>query len=82
MRIAVRCLYHYPVTPNFLIINLDQSTWKQFLSADKYSRISIVIPFLPKDKGHPSIREIAWIPLGHLTQEDKITIILNILKDE
>ena len=77
MKIAVRCLYSLPVTPNFLIMDLDKETWPKFCWGDKKTRIDIVRPYLPKH--HPGIREIAWIPLGSLTEIDKSELIINLL---
>ena len=65
MRIAVRCLYYRPITPNFLIIDLSQEQWSKFLWGDKKTRIEIVKPYMPG--AHPPVREVAWIPLDDLT---------------
>ena len=64
MKIAVRCLYQKPVTPNFLIVDLPEELWPKFNCADKYERIRIITPFIKTPC--PSIREIAWIPLKGL----------------
>ena len=78
MKIAVRCIFTRPITPNFLVINLDGVKWQKFLWGDKNVRIGLVTPYLTK--AHCSIREIAWIPLDELTEEDKAVMILNVIK--
>lgn len=76
MKIAVRCLYYRPITPNFLIINLEGDDFSAFLWGDNQQRIRIVAPFYPQP--HPQVREILWIPLDKLSEPDKATLIANI----
>ena len=64
MKIAVRCLYHKPVTPNFMIVDLPDDKWSKFNWGDKDERIRIIRPYIKEPC--PSIREIAWIPLQDL----------------
>ncbi len=77
MKIAVRCLYYRPITPNFLILNLEENIWSKFLWGDNKTRIEIVNPYLPRD--HPPIRELSWIPINSLTEYDKSILIFNLL---
>lgn len=77
MKIAVRCLYHRPITPNFLIIDLQEELWSKFLWGDKDTRIEIVKPFL--SEAHPPIREGVWIPLDGLSPNSKSTLIINLI---
>lgn len=79
MKIAVRCLYYRPVTPNFLIIDLQEGQWSKFLWADKRTRIEIIKPFL--SEYHPTIREVAWIPLQDLSDSSKSTLIINLINN-
>lgn len=78
MKIAVRCIYYRPVTPNFLIVDFQKEQWSKFLWGDRQTRINMILPFMPK--GHPSIREIAWIPLAHLSPVNKSTLIINLIE--
>ena len=78
MKIAVRCIYYKPVTPNFLIVDFQKEQLSKFLWGDKQTRISMILPFMPK--GHPSIREIAWIPLAYLSPVNKSTLIINLIE--
>ena len=78
MKIAVRCIYYRPVTPNFLIVDFQKEQWSKFLWGDRQTRINMILPFMPK-KGHPSIREIAWIPLAGMSPLDKSTLIINLI---
>lgn len=68
MKIAVRCIYYLAVTPNFLIVDLSEEQWSEFLWKPK-ARISIIRPYLRDHSA--SIREISWIPLDGLTDEAK-----------
>lgn len=79
MKIAVRCIFTHPITPNFLIIDLKHDKWQEFFCGDKYKRIEIVGPYLPK--AHCAIREISWIPLDGLSESDKSVLIINLLKN-
>lgn len=74
MKIAVRCLFHKPVTPNFLIVELQGQEWTKFLWADKYERIRIIQPFITKPC--PSLREIAWILLDGLKDSEMMDLEL------
>lgn len=78
MKIAVRCIFNYPITPNLLIINLDATTWGRFLWGNAQTREYIVTPYLPRE--HPTIREISWIPLDSLSELDKSVLIVNLLR--
>ena len=69
MKIAVRCIYRLPVTPNFLIVDLDREEWKKFLWADKRTRVEIIRPYI-KQPGPSDIAEIAWIPLDGLRDSE------------
>lgn len=69
MKIAVRCIYRLPVTPNFLIVDLDGEEWKKFLWADKRTRVEIIRPYI-KQPGPSDIAEIAWIPLDGLRDSE------------
>lgn len=79
MKIAIRCLYNRPITPNFLIIDLNEEVWRKFLWGDKKTRIEMIKPFLSEP--HPSIREIAWIPLKDLSDSSKSTLIINLINN-
>lgn len=74
MKIAVRCLFHKPVRPNFLIVDLEGQEWTHFLWADKYERTRIIQPFITKPC--PSIRDIAWIPLDALKDSEMMDLEL------
>lgn len=78
MKIAVRCLYYRPITPNFLILNLEENIWSKFLWGNTQTRIDIVIPCLPSE--HPPIRELSWIPLEGLSESDKSVLIKILLE--
>ena len=75
MKIEVRCLYHYAVTPNFMIVDLENDVWKRFLRADKNERIRIIRPFIKKP-GPSGIQEIAWIPLFGLKDSEMMELEL------
>lgn len=79
MKLAVRCLYYRPITPNFLIIDLQEEQWSKFLWSDKQKRIEIIESFLSDT--HPPIREIAWIPLKNLSNSSKSTLIINLINN-
>lgn len=68
MKIAVRCIYYLSVTPNFLIVDLPSDKWQSFLW-ERDSRINIIRQYLRKPG--PSIREVSWIPLEGLSEEEK-----------
>lgn len=77
MKIAVRCLYCRPVTPNFLVVDLPEGQWTRFLWGDRRTRIEIIKPFLPEVG--PPIREVAWIPLEGLSDSSKSMLIINLI---
>ncbi len=78
MKIAVRCIFTYPITPNFLILNLDDTTWSRFLWGNSQTREAIITPYLPRDR--PTIREISWIPIEGLSELDVTILIINLLR--
>ena len=72
IRIVVRCINHYPITPTCDIIDLEWETWREFLFADQYRRIEIVCSVLNSNSAiwqPDKIREVAWIPLEN---QDKL----------
>lgn len=69
MKIAIRCIYRLPVTPNFFVVDLKEEDWFKFLSADKMERIKIIRPFIKKP-GPSDIAEVAWIPLSGLRDSE------------
>ncbi|MDE5836600.1 MAG: hypothetical protein K2H50_06310 [Paramuribaculum sp.] len=69
MRIVVRCLYYLPITPNFLLVDLPDNEWRIFLNNPK-ERVSIIRPYI-REPGPTKIREIAWIPLENLSDDEK-----------
>ncbi|MDE5822078.1 MAG: hypothetical protein K2H63_06315 [Paramuribaculum sp.] len=69
MRIVVRCLYYLPITPNFLLVDLPDNEWRIFLNNPK-ERVSIIRPYI-REPGPTEIREIAWIPLENLSDDEK-----------
>lgn len=75
MKIAVRCIYHLPVIPNFLIVDLPKEEWGNFLRADKFARINIIRPYI-KRPGPSGIAEIAWIPLDGLRDSELMELEL------
>lgn len=77
MKVAIRCIFSRPITPNFLIIDLAKEAWRKFLEGDTKTRIEIVKPYLPRE--HPPIREVSWIPLDRLSNSDKSILIINLL---
>ena len=72
MKIAVRCIYHLAVSPNFIIVDLPDDVWKTFLGARRapWERVNIIRPYIRKP-GPTGIKEIAWIPLDKLTEDEK-----------
>lgn len=72
MKIAVRCIYYLPVTPNFLIVDLPDDVWPIFLGARRapWERVRIIRPYIKKP-GPSLIKEIAWIPLDKLSNDEK-----------
>lgn len=78
MKIAVRCIFTRPITPNFLIINLAEIVWARFLWGDTNTRIDIVRTYLPRD--HPPIREVSFLPLDDLTKRDKTLLVINLFE--
>ena len=79
MKIAIRCLYYRPISSNLLIIDLQSEQWSKFLWGDKPTRIEIIKPFL--SKAHPPIREVAWIPLGGLSDSSRSALIINLINN-
>ena len=75
MKIAVRCIYRLPVTPNFLIVELEGEEWKKFLWADKRTRVEIIRPYIKKP-GPSDIAEIAWILLDGLRDSELMQLEL------
>ena len=73
MKIAIRCLYHYPITPDFHIIDLEGDEWHKFLWADRLERIEMMRLYLPQY--HPSVREVSWIVLNSLSAQNKADLI-------
>ena len=69
MKIAIRCIYRLPVTPNFFVVDLKEEDWFKFRSADKMERIKIIRPFIKKP-GPSDIAEVAWIPLSGLRDSE------------
>ena len=69
MKIAVRCIYHLPVTPDFLIVDLTDEEWPNFLHHPA-ERVRIIRPYIKKP-GPAEIKEISWIPLDKLTEDEK-----------
>lgn len=78
IKVAIRCIFTRPITPNFLVINLAKKIWGKFLWGDTKTRIDIVRPYLPRD--YPTIREVSWIPLDRLSNSDKSILIINLLE--
>lgn len=76
MRIASRCLYYLPVTPNFLIVDVPDNEWPIFLNNQK-ERVNIIRPYIRKP-GPTEIREVAWIPLENLSDNEKDELKLDI----
>ena len=72
MKIAVRCIYHLPVTPNFIIVDLPYEVFQAFLGARlaPWERVNIIRPYITKP-GPTEIKEIAWIPLDYLSNDEK-----------
>ena len=77
MTIAAICIPYMPVRPIFLILKLIGADYWNFLLADKRKRLEMVRPYLPKY--HPSIREVVWIPIDHLSNSDKSILIINLV---
>ena len=77
VKVAIRCIFTRPITPNFLVINLADEIWTRFLWGDTRKRIDIVKPYLPRDC--PTIREVSWIPLDRMSNQAKIVMIINLL---
>lgn len=75
MKIAVRCIYRLAVTPNFLIVDLEEEEWIKFLRADKRDRVEIIRPHIKK-RGPSDIAEIAWIPLKGLRDSELMELEL------
>lgn len=75
MKIAVRCIYYLPVSPNFLIVDLPDEEWRKFLGAreNPKERIDIIRPYIKKP-GPTYIVEIAWIPLDNLKLTEIYTL--------
>lgn len=69
MKIAVRCIYHLPVTPNFLIIDWKTEEFQKFLAADRLQRIAMARPYI-NQPGPSEIREISWISLEGLKERE------------
>ena len=75
MKIAIRCIYSFPVTPNFLIVDLPEEKWSKFLWGDKKTRVEIIRPYIKK-RGPSDIAEIAWIPLEGLKESELMQLEL------
>lgn len=72
--IACRCLYYMPVTPDFRIVRfVTTEEWIRFIWGDKYERIRIIQRYI-RD-GHPAIREVSWIDLDNLTDNQRNELI-------
>ena len=72
MRIAVRIIYHLPVTPSMHVIDLDTEAWRRFLYASSGERREIVLDLVGHDNLSHKIREMAWIPLSG---QDKLSVV-------
>lgn len=74
--IAVQIFTHFPITPRFFIVELDDKDWPQWLWGDKYNRIKIVYPYISDIYLGPStFREVVWIRLDHLSDDNKAALI-------
>lgn len=72
MRVVVRCIYYKPVTPSCDIIEMDDTTWREFLYAKPERRKEIALKLLGKENRDTDVRELAWIPLDeHITVKIK-----------
>ena len=63
MKVVVRCIYYKPVTPSCDVIDLDDSTWREFLYAKPDRRKEIALKLLGKENRDTDVIELAWIPL-------------------
>ena len=79
MKFAVRCIYRLPVTPNFLILDLNEKETSKFLWADKLERIKIIRHYIKKP-GPSAIAEVAWIPLDGLKDSELMELELECKK--
>ena len=75
MKIAARCIYCLPLTPNFLTVDLKDEEWMKFLHGDKKARIEIIRKYI-KTRGPSEISEIAWIPLEGLKESELMELEL------
>lgn len=75
MKIAVRCIYHLAVRPNFMIVDLNDDQFKKFLGADNLGRVAMIRKFI-KCPGPSDIREVSWIPLSGLKDNELMELEL------
>ena len=79
MKFAVRCIYRLPVTPNFLILDMNEEEASKFLWADKLERINIIRHYIKKP-GPTHIAEVAWITLDGLKDSELMELELECKK--
>ena len=75
MKIAVRCIYHLAVRPNFMIVDLTDEQFKKFLDANNLERIAMIRKFI-KRPGPSDIREVSWILLSGLKDNELMELEL------
>ena len=71
MKVAIALIHFFPVTPTYLIVEMDTDLWRKFLFANQDDRQSMIVPKL---KPHlvGKVRELVWLPLDG---QEKLKII-------
>lgn len=71
MRVAIALIHYKAVTPTYLIVEVSDDFWHQFLHSNQRVRQEMTVPKL---KPHlvGNIREMAWLPLDN---QSKLQIV-------
>ena len=71
MRVAIALIHYKAVTPTYLIVEMCDEIWHQFLHSSQRVRQEMIVPKL---KPHlvGTIREMAWLPLNN---QNKLQIV-------
>ena len=71
MRVAIALIHYKAVKPTYLIVEMSDDIWHQFLHSSQRARQEMIVPKL---KPHlvGTIREMVWFPLDN---QNKLQIV-------
>lgn len=73
--VAIRCLYNRPIRPNFKLIALNSDELRHLINCTRSERIKAFMPYLKDDPKLSIIRDICYLPLNYLRDDEKNELI-------